>query len=208
MRRSLQVNRSRAASRGTALAVAMLVIVMLSAIGIIAVNAASYDVASAGAAATAFDANSIASGGVALARCTMCENIDGIVIALQSMRAVTGSAPEFELDNTVLEAGLDAPSAYQPPTATERGSFGNLDQSSVIEPPPHFTVRIDRPRESGEVAGFSLRESAGSDTAAFCFRSYRLTSTGTYIPPGTTAAHGTTATSQAYIVAGPLECSN
>jgi hypothetical protein len=188
----------------------MLVIVMLSAVGIIAVNAASYDAASAGAASQSYAVDAVAGGGVALTRCKMCETIDGIVLAMQSAREKSGQSPDFLIETAVLETGLDgAETLVEPPTAV-RGTLGNLDDDGVTVPPPAVKVHIDRPRESGVIAGYSMRESAGSDSASFCFRSYRLTSEGIVIPPYTTAEPTSRALGRqrAFIIAGPLECSN
>jgi hypothetical protein len=191
----------------------MLVIVMLSAIGVLALNAASYDMASTGVISDVHGANNIAGGAMGLARCEMCESIDGIALSMQSMREARGHAPQFLMTKAVLESDLDnGPTLFLQPDSTEhgRGAFGSVDDTSGYWTvnPPDFDVRIDRPRESSEIEGFSLRESAGSDTSAFCFRTYRVTSRGSLVPPSHGAVPpGTTAQHRAYIVTGPLQCS-
>jgi hypothetical protein len=188
----------------------MLVIVMLSAVGIIAVNAASYDEASAGAASQSYAVDSVAGGGVALTRCKMCESIDGIVLAMQSAREKAGQAPDFLIETAILETGLDGAETLVEPPTDARGTLGNIFSADVTVPAPAVKVHIDRPRESGVVAGYSLRESAGADSASFCFRSYRITSEGIVIPPYTGPEPESRAIGRqrAFIVAGPLECAN
>lgn len=213
MKRYLRQHRALNEARGAALAVAMLVIVMLSAIGVLALNAASFDVASAGVISELHGANNIAGGGMALARCEMCESIDGIVLTMQSMRESRGKAPEFVMTQAALEAELEnGTTAFLPPDSMAHGrsAFGNVDDTHWTVHPPAFDVSIDRPRESNEIEGFSMREAAGADSASFCFRTYRVTATGTLVPPthSPTPPNGTTAQHRAYIVTGPLECSN
>ncbi len=189
-----------------ALAVAMLVVVMLSGIGMVALNAATYDLASAGAVRQGADAESVAEGGLILARTEMCRSIDGIVLAMASMRATQGRAPQFDLSGSDLEARLDGgETMFAPATeAAGRGSFGNLYDSALV-PDADVDVTIDRPRESSAIAGYSLREAAGSDSSSFCFRNYRVTSNGVFTPIGG-ASYSTRAQQRAFVVAGPLEC--
>jgi hypothetical protein len=185
----------------------MLVVVMLSGIGMVALNAASYDVASAGAVRQGIDAESVAEGGLILARTEMCRSIDGIVLAMSSMRTTQGRAPQFDLEGSALEARLDeGERMFALPTKLGgRGSFGNLLDPARPPTPPQVTVTIDRPRESSAIAGYSLREAAGSDSSSFCFRNYRVTSRGLYVPIGGDS-YSTRAEQRAFIVAGPLEC--
>jgi hypothetical protein len=212
MRLYLRSRRDPGTAQGTALAVAMLVIVMLSAIGVVAVNAASYDAASAGAVSQQYSLSAVSGGGVALTRCKMCESIDGIVLAMQSARVKQGKAPRLDIQTADLLEGLDdAELLVDPPgTAadTPRGTFGNVFQAGVADVPPVLVVTMDRPRESGVIAGYSLRESAGSDSGALCFRSYRVTSVGSVVPPRGDPLSPIKSQQRAFIVAGPLECSN
>ena len=203
----MRVHRKRRGAEGTALAVAMLVVVMLSGIGMVALNAASYDLASAGAVRQGVDAESVAEGGLILARTEMCRSLDAIVLAMSSMRSVAGRPPEFELRDSDLQAHIDgAGPIFAPPTAEDgRGSFGHLYSDTHPIQPPQIQVTIDRPRESEAIAGFSLREAAGSDSSSFCVRRYRVTSEGTYVPLAGTAFQ-TKSQQRAFIVAGPIEC--
>lgn len=209
MRRYLRINRSKLKPRGTALAVAMLVVVMLSGIGVLALNTATYDLASAGAFRQGSDAESVSEGGLSIARCEMCRSIDGIVLSMQSIRETRGHSPEFVMNDATLAASLiEDETMFDAPDATDgRGSFGNMYDAALLPTPPQVEVRIDRPRESDDIAGYSLREAAGSDAASFCFRNYRVTSDGTYIPISGGANFGTKSRHRAFIVAGPLECS-
>lgn len=207
MRRYLRRNRAKTRPRGTALAVAMLVVVMLTGIGAVALNAATYDLASSGAVRQASDAESVAEGGLILARCEMCRSIDGIALAMQSMREARGMAPEFSINRETLEARLnDGETMFASPSADDgRGSFGHLLDSDHPVQPPEVTVRMDRPRETSPIEGYSLREAAGSDSASFCFRNYRVTSEGTYVPISG-SSYETQAQQRAFIIVGPLEC--
>lgn len=191
----------------------MLVIVMLTAIGALALNAASYDMASAGVISELHAADSIAGGGVALARTEMYESIDGIVLAMDSMRTTQGTAAGFEMNQDVLaDQALPGQIFETSETAgeTERDSFGNVYDAVRTANPPQISVNIERPRETDDgISGFSIRESSGADSASFCFRNFRVTSDGTFVPPSSGAGiNGTTARHVAYIVTGPMECSN
>jgi hypothetical protein len=196
-----------------ALAVAMLVIVMLSGIGAVAVSSATYDVASAGATRQASNAESVAEGGLALTRCEMCDGLDGLVLAMQSMRHKQGNAPQFKLDHGNLQAALPTGTTIfaDPDPTLGRGSLGGIYDSAdpSLRPTMEMEISIDRPRESRTIAGYSLREAVGSDSASFCFRYYQVTAEGTFIPTGgTKATHGNRAQQRAYVTAGPIECSN
>jgi hypothetical protein len=209
MKQKLRIVR-KVRARGTALAVAMLVIVMLSGIGAIALNAASYDVASAGAIRQGGDASAIAQAGIVVGRCEMCEGLDGIVVLMQSRRENLGTSPQFTMTEAQLEAGLPpGTKLFASPSAVEgRGSFGHVNPA--VPPSYQIKVRLDRPRETGSIAGYSMRESVGADSASFCFRTYRMTSTGIFTTPAVPPASGTKIQTdhRAYVTAGPIECTN
>lgn len=210
MRHYLRISRKER-PRGTALAVAMLVIVLLSGIGAIALNAASYDVASSGAIRQGGDASAIAQAGLVVGRCEMCEGLDGIIIFMQKRREGLGLSPEFSMSESMLEQGLaDGQKLFAAPSKVGgRGSFGFVVDAVNGAPGYRVKVRIDRPRETGSIAGYSMRESVGADSASFCFRTYRMTSTGTFIPPpGANPALGIQTEHRSYITAGPVECTN
>lgn len=209
MRRYLQSSRNEK-PRGTALAIAMLVIVLLSGIGMVALNAASYEVASAGALRQGATAASVAQAGLVVGRCEMCEGIDGMIIYMQSRRENLGLSPEFEMTDEMLELGLSGEAdLFAPPSAVDgRGSVGYLEDAEHGAPTYDIRVSIDRPRETGSIAGFSMRESVGANSASFCFRSYRMTSTGIYRPPGVPEGQGIRTEQRAFVTAGPVECTN
>ncbi len=208
MRRYLSSSRNEK-PKGTALAVAMLVIVLLSGIGMVALNAASYDVASAGAVRQGATASSVAQAGMVVGRCEMCEGIDGMIIFMQTQRESRGESPSFEMNETMLELGLAGDQRlFEQPVEGARGSFGFLLQDDIGPPEVEVLVRVDRPRETGSIAGFSMRESVGSNSASFCFRSYRMSSTGTYRAPGVPEGQGVRTEHRAFLTAGPVECSN
>ena len=213
MKRYLRSHHRRDWHSGTALAVAMLVVVMLSAIGAIAVDAASFDMTTAGLVSEMHNANGIAGGGMSLSRCKACQNIDGIALAMNSMRERAGKAPEFLLQRPILEDGLDnSEHAFALPESDgDRGSFGALYDELRPAQYSIMDVTMDRPRESLPVSGFSMREAAGSDSASFCFRSYRMTSSGVYMPARAATApvyEGARVVHRAYLITGPMECSH
>jgi len=206
MRHRSRICRSgRDRREGTALAIAMLVVVMLSAIGTIALNASSYDVASSGALRTGAHARTVSEGGLGLCRTQMCRSIDGVTVSMRSVRENQGRAPEFIYRTEELESGLETDhDFFDAPSSDGRGSFGYVGS---VPPMTQVNVRIDRPRESGEVSGYAMREGSGSDSGSLCFRSFRVTSTGTFGPPGSTTLGTSQAVHRAYITAGPIDCS-
>jgi len=194
---------------GAALAVAMLVVVMLTAIGIVALNAASYDVASAGALRQSVQANAVADTGLAVGRCELCESLDGVITSMDKRRATEGRSPQFVMAYDKLLPMIDAPAYYEASAGGSRDSFGYVGAAPSAE----FWLRLDRPRESKVVAGYSLREGAVADTGSLCFRRFRLTAQGQLASPGVPWIAGSNvdreyvANHRAYILAGPVECS-
>lgn len=184
----------------------MLVVVMLSAVGIVALNAASYDVASAGAIRQGTNAVAVSEMGLGVCRTEVCRSLDAVTLAMKRVRETQGRPPEYVMRDVDLEARLDvAPTFFELPSGSMRGSFGTVGATPPATP---FAVAINRPREDGTAAGFSMRESAGADAASLCFRRYQLTSDGSYAPPGVVPPHGTTKSQfRANLVAGPVECS-
>lgn len=200
--------RRRSSRRGAAFAVAMLVVALISIGGIVALNAAAYDVATTGAVRTATFAGSVAETGLAVSRCEMCDSIDGVTASMQRVRRDTGRSAEFVMRDEELLARLNpATSYFEQPTAgpARRGSFGFI---GATPPTVDFQVRIDRPRESGGVTGYAMREGAGADSGTLCFRHFRVTSTGTLTPPNMpTDERAARGEHRSFVVVGPVECS-
>ncbi len=189
----------------------MLVIILLSGIGVIALNAATFDVASAGAIRMSTDATSVAEAGLVTGRYELGQGIDGVVMAMQYQRENDGRSPAFQMDETMLEAGIDPESDlfWQVLDENARDSFGRVPgDDGAHATKVAINVVIDRPREAATVEGFQMRESVGADSATFCFRNYRMTSTGIFMPAGVARANGTQAGERIFITTGPVECTN
>ena len=189
MRRAMQ-----SGDRGMVLVITLMVVLALSVLGAVVIEATKADVKTAGFVRQAEQTAYVTEVGTMLAIRTFSANHSGYRRLMQDSRngSFTFVRASFDPDLGTTTAPLSLINA-----GTAPGSLGYLAL------PPSYYVLVNRAREYGTIAGYSL---PGTTGVSFCFRRYTFTTVGELTAGGVPSSSDSRSTMRATTVIGPTDC--